>query len=150
MVSPSAARRAAVFGPMPGTSAGRRVGEARAGLLAREHDEAGRLLGVGGDLRDELVRADADRAGQLRRAPDLGDQPAHGGARRVQPVEVEIGLVEADDLDALDVRAHEVHDACARPRGRSGSRAAGRSPAGTAAARAPRASPSRRRSLRAS
>src|SRR4029077_7100297 len=44
----------------------RRLREARARLLAAEHDEPGRLLRVGCDLRDELVRADADRAGQLR------------------------------------------------------------------------------------
>jgi len=28
----------------------------------------------------------------------------------VQARQVEVGLVQADDLDALDVRAHEVHD----------------------------------------
>ncbi len=38
---------------------------------------------------------------------DLGDQAAHGRARRVQPVEIEIRLVQADHLDALDVLAHE-------------------------------------------
>ncbi len=41
---------------------------------------------------------------------DLGQQPAHGGARRVKPGDVEVGLVETDDLDALDVRAHDVHN----------------------------------------
>ena len=52
---PSSSSRSAVFGPMPGI-AGRRVGEALARLLAREHEEALGLLGVGGDLGHEPVR----------------------------------------------------------------------------------------------
>ena len=42
---------------------------------------------------------------------DVREQTPHRRSRRVQAREVEIGLVEADDLDALDVRAHEIHDA---------------------------------------
>ena len=38
-------------------------------------------LGVGRDLRHELVGADAHRAGQLRGQLDLSDQPAHRRAR---------------------------------------------------------------------
>ncbi len=96
--------------PDPRHEARARPAKARAGLLAREHDEARRLLGVGGDLRDELVRADAHRAGQLRGPLDLREQPAHRRARRVQAREIQIGLVETDHLDALDVRAHDAHD----------------------------------------
>ncbi len=88
----------------------RRAGEALARLHAVEHDEAGWLLRVGGDLRDELVRADADRAGELRGGLDLGEQPAHRGARGEQALEVEIGLVQTHHLDTLDVRAHDRHD----------------------------------------
>ena len=114
VVSPSSASRAAVFGPMPGHQPGRRGGEALARLLAREHDEAGRLLGVGGDLRDELVRADARPSRSAASARWISaTQPAHRRARRVQAVEVEVGLVEPDDLDVLDVRAHDAH----HPRG---------------------------------
>ena len=80
------------------------------------------------------------------RAPDLRDQPAHRRARREQPGQVEVGLVEPDDLDALDVRAHDLHHLA---RGLAVGREVGRQerpPAGTAAAPARRASPSRRRS----
>ena len=41
---------------------------------------------------------------------DLGHQPAHRGARRDQAAEVEVGLVEPDDLDVVDLGAHERHD----------------------------------------
>src|SRR3712207_5753854 len=44
----------------PGDQARRRIGEAPRGLLAGEDDEPARFLGVRGDLRDELVRADPD------------------------------------------------------------------------------------------
>ena len=94
----------------PRDQAGRRAGEALAGLFAGQRHQPGRLLGVGGDLGDELVRADAHRAGEPRGRLDLGHQPAHRGARREQPLEVEVGLVEADDLDALDVLADDRHD----------------------------------------
>ena len=87
----------------------RAAGEALARLLAREHDEARRLLGVRGHLRDQLVGPDPHRARQLRRALDLDDQPAHGSARAVQAVEREVRLVEPDYLHALHVRAHHVH-----------------------------------------
>ena len=95
--------------PDPGHQSRRGLGEARARLLAREHDEARRLLRVGGDLGDELVRPDADRADQLRGRPDLREQPAHRRSRRVQARQIEVGLVEAHHLDSIDVRAHEVH-----------------------------------------
>ena len=112
----------------PGTRPGGEPREARAGLLAGQRHQPGRLLGVGGDLRDELVRPDPDRAGQPRGGLDLGHQPAHRGARREQPLEVEVGLVEADHLHALHVLADDRHD----PRGglavERRSRAPGRRP----------------------
>ena len=40
---------------------------------------------------------------------DLREQPSHRRARRGQALDVQVRLVEADDLDALDVRADEVH-----------------------------------------
>ena len=61
------------LGPDAGHERGRGAGKARAGLLTREHDEAGGLLGVGGNLGDELVGADSDRAGQLGGRLDLGE-----------------------------------------------------------------------------
>ena len=84
--------------------------EARARLLARQHDEPTRLLGVRRDLRDEPVRADPDRAVQAGVGADLLDEPAHRRARGQQAVEIEVRLVQADDLDALDLRAHPPHD----------------------------------------
>ena len=88
----------------------RRAGEARARLLAAEHHEARGLLRVGGDLRDELVGADAHRAGDPGRLEDLRHEPAHRRARGEQAAHVEVRLVEPDDLDALDGPAHDLHD----------------------------------------
>ena len=67
-VSPSAASRAAVFGPIPGTSPGGAAAKRAHACSRVSTTKPGGLLRVGGDLRDELVGADADRAGQ----PDLG------------------------------------------------------------------------------
>ena len=97
--------------PDPGQQPRREAREALARLLAREHDEALGLLGVGGDLRHQPVRADADRAAEPGVGLDLGDQAAHRGARRVDAREVEVGLVEAGDLDGVDLGAHAVHHA---------------------------------------
>ena len=95
----------------PGQQPRREAREALARLLAREHDEALGLLGVGGDLRHQPVGADADRAAEPGVGLDLGDQAAHRRARRVDAREVEVGLVEAGDLDGVDLGAHAVHDA---------------------------------------
>ena len=97
--------------PDPGDQPGRRAGEALTRLLARQHDKSRRLLRVGGDLRDQLVRPDPHRADELRRGLDVGQHAAHGRARRIQTAQVEVGLVEAHHLDALHVRAHDAHHA---------------------------------------
>ena len=100
VVIPMASSRGDGLGPDAGHEARRRVGEARARLLADRHDEPARLLGVGGDLRHEPVRADADRAvspvSSRIVARPAGASPR--SARRGR--EVEVGLVEPDDLDA--------------------------------------------------
>jgi hypothetical protein len=78
-------------------------------LLGAQHDEAVGLLGVGGDLGDELVGSDADRAAEAGGLLDrLLDAPG-GGARALEPGEVEVGLVEPDHLHALHVGAQHVH-----------------------------------------
>ncbi len=110
VVRPSSARRAAVLGPMPGTRPGgeeakrahacSRLSTTKpAGFSASEATFATSLLGP---MPTEHVSS--------RGGPDLGDEPAHRRARREQPLDVEVGLVEPDDLHALDVRAHEIHD----------------------------------------
>ena len=44
--------------------------------------------------------------------PISATQPAHGGARREQPVDVKVGLVEAHHFDLLNVRADDRHHPC--------------------------------------
>ena len=139
----AAARPSSGRSPAPARTARRRTG---ARLLARQHDEPARLLGVGGDLRDELARPDPDRAaeGRSRRSISI-DDPAHRRVRRGQPRQLEVRLVEPDHLDRLDVRRGRSPSPRARPRGSRRSPAPGTRRPGTAAAPAPPASPSRRR-----
>ena len=73
--------------------------EALGRLLAGEDDEAARLLGVGGDLGDELVRPDSDRGVEARLFADPSDQIAHLRDRVRHLGEVEVGLVERHRLD---------------------------------------------------
>src|SRR6185312_3279873 len=49
----------------------RLAGEALQRLLAREHDEAGRLAQLAGDLGQHAALRDADRAGEARLLADL-------------------------------------------------------------------------------
>ena len=60
----------------PGHQPAWRSAEALAGLLAREDHEPARLLRVRGDLRDELVRPDTDRAPEPGRAVRSPGRPA--------------------------------------------------------------------------
>ncbi len=87
----------------------RRRSEPLAGLLAAQHDEPARLLGVGGDLGHELVRSDADRAAEAGGLLDPRRQAAHRGVRGRQAAQVEVGLVQADDLDHVDGGPHDRH-----------------------------------------
>ena len=76
------ASRSAVFGPMPGTSAGERAGEARARVLARRARRSRRA-----SRRREAILATSlfgpmpTEAVMPGRLADVGDQPAHRGAR---------------------------------------------------------------------
>ena len=110
---PSSARRAAVFGPMPGTRPGgaeakraqacSRLSTTKpAGFSASDATFATSLFGP---MPTEQV--------SCRRLADLGHQPAHRRARREQALQVEVGLVQPHDLHALHVRAHDPH----HPRG---------------------------------
>ena len=93
-----------------GNQRGRRGGEPGTRLLAREDHESRRLLGVRGDLGDELVGADPDGARQLCALSDLRHQPAHRGVREGERREVEVGLVESHHLDALRRGANHPHE----------------------------------------
>ena len=102
-------RRSAVFGPIPGTSAGGASREALARLLARQDDEPARA-----SRRRDATLATSLFGPMPTEQPSpvaLADLVARAGASRPSarrsPVEVEVGLVEPDLLDALDVRAHE-------------------------------------------
>ena len=73
---------------------------------------------------------------------DLGRDPPHRRLRREEPGQVEVGLVEPDHLDRLDVAPQHLHHLAPRPPGRRGSPAAGRSRPAASAAPPPPASPS--------
>ena len=92
--------------PDAGQRAQRQRGEER-GLAAGRHDhDAARLAMVAGDLGDRLARPAAERAGESRGVAHGGLQRAEQGscvrARAHEPVEIEVALVDADLLDALD------------------------------------------------
>jgi hypothetical protein len=93
---------------MPGTSPGGEP-ENRAGLFAAQNHEPARLLRIGGDLRDELVRPDPDRAAKIALALDLEPQASHLGPRRRHAGELEVRLVEPDHLNLVGVRPDERH-----------------------------------------
>ena len=101
VVIPISSSRSAVFGPIPGKP--RRGARERRTPPCAEDDEARGLLGVGGDLRDEPVRPDADRE-PGRSRPGCRPQPAHRRVRR-DIRQLEVGLVETGDLDAIESRA---------------------------------------------
>ena len=110
VVTPAAARRCSARGPTPG-SARTGYGARKRGLGPGRHDrDPARLAPVGRDLRDDLRRRDAERAGQARRRPHrgldgLGDRAR---AREVgrEPGEVEVALVEPGALDPRHDLAH--------------------------------------------
>ena len=83
---PSCSRRATVLGPMPGTRPGEASAKRSRASSARQLHEAVGLLGVRGDLRDQLVRADPDRAGEARsppaRPPSRAGPPSGSGRAR--------------------------------------------------------------------
>ncbi|HLL85834.1 MAG TPA: hypothetical protein VK387_00820 [Thermoleophilaceae bacterium] len=113
--------------PNPGEETGRAVGEAVPRLLDRQAHEPVRLVGVGGDLGHELAGSEADRAAEARALAYGCLDPARRDLRLLEIAQVEVRLVEADDLDPLDVLAHD-RDHLARARdsvgnvGKSGSR----------------------------
>ena len=84
------------------------------GLLAGQHDEAPRLLGIGRDLGDELVRADPDRGVEAELVADPADERAHLRHRVGHAGEVEIRLVERQRLERDVELADEVDDLARR------------------------------------
>ncbi len=93
-------------GPDAGQRAQRQRREECSLAAGRDDDDAPRLAVVAGDLGDRLARAAAERAREPRRVPhrrlDGTEQRACVRARAHEPREVEVALVDADLLDALD------------------------------------------------
>ena len=118
VVMPRRSSRSTVFGPMPGSEPGRRSAKRAhassrlsttkpAGFSASEATFATSLFGP---MPTEAVRPVAALiSATIRRIAARG---------AIRPLEVEVGLVEADDLDALDLARTIVHDLRARPPGR--------------------------------
>src|SRR5204863_9419979 len=79
-------------------------------LRLRQDHEAVRLLRVGGHLRDELARANADRAGQARLLPDRVFYAARRGLWPLDAGQVEVGLVEAGALDSPHMLVEDDED----------------------------------------
>ena len=80
----------------PGDRARRRARQPPAGLLAAHRHEAPRLLEVGGDLRDQPVRPDADREPDPGARPHLGHEVAQHAQRLLGVRDVRVALVEPD------------------------------------------------------
>ena len=89
----------------------RRLGANRCGrLLAGEDDEAGGLLGVGGDLGDELVRPDPDRGVEAELARgSRRTSPLIRATGSGTPTRVEIDLVERGRLGRHAELADQLH-----------------------------------------
>ena len=78
-------------------------------VLRLQDAEAVGLFEIGGDLREQLVGRQADRADQARLGADLALQLAGARLRRRAVGEVQIGLVQAGDLDPIAEPAQDVH-----------------------------------------
>ena len=85
-VDPERAQALGGLRPDPRHQPARRAGETLARLLAGQHHEPARLLGVGRDLGHELARPDPDRAAQAGRASICSRDPPHRRVRRGQAV----------------------------------------------------------------
>ena len=88
--------------------------EERLHRVGRDHRQTVRLLDVGRDLRDELVRPDADRAREPFALDDLGLQRASVRRRRVERLtraEIEIGFVDARLFELIGAGRENRHDA---------------------------------------
>ena len=130
----SRVRRSAVFGPIPGISRGGAPAKRSRRLLAGQHDEAARLLGVRGDLGDELVRPDPDRGVEPQALADRRTSPLIRAIGSGRPGEVEVDLVERDRLGRHPELADERHHLAPSARGSGPCRPAG----GPVRAQAPR------------
>ena len=94
---------------MPGIRPGDSPAKRSKRLLAREHDEAARLAQLAGDLGQQSVLGDPDRAAEPGLLADLGRNPPHRRLRREKPGQVDVGLVEPDHLDRLSVAPQDRH-----------------------------------------
>ena len=143
----------------------RQVGRNGADAVGRHHHQAVRLAEIGGDLRQELARRDADRRGDpFLAAHVVLDAPRDRRAvaeQRPAGGDVEERLVDAERLDQIGIARQDRHEAlrhrrvqaAARPQVHRASGSADRparsaSPSGCRR-RAPRSSPPRPRRGRA-
>ena len=98
------------LGPDAGDDPQRAARQPPARLLAAHRDEALRLLEVGRDLRDQPVRADADRDRDAGAVAHVGDQLAQHAQRLLGVGDVGVALVEPDLLDDRQTLAHQLPD----------------------------------------
>src|SRR5262249_38641753 len=101
------------LGTDPGNSTDRQSVEEALDVLWPHDRQAIGLLEVGGDLGDELVRPDADRAREALDLRDLAleDSSVLGGRFEAsQRGEIEVGLVDAGLLERVRTPGQERHD----------------------------------------
>ena len=98
------------LGPEAGDDPRRGARQPPARLLAAHGHEPARLLEVRGDLRDQPVRADADRDRDPRARLDLRDELAQHAQRLLALRDVGVALVEPDLAHDRQPRAHELPD----------------------------------------
>ena len=146
VVTPAAASRASARGPTPGSARTGNGARNAASVPGRHDGDPAGLAPVGRDLRDDLRRRDAERAGEARRR-------AHGGLHRLGDRagaaksaatrrEVEVALVEPGALDAAARPRARPPRRPASTRGRARAAAARRPPPGSGAAPRRSSSPS--------
>ena len=105
-------RRQALLGARsdPGDDPGRAVADDLEESLPGEHAETVGLVQVGGDLGDQAVRPEPDRAGQSRLRQHVPLDLAGARLRGRRSAQVDVGLVHADHLDQVAVVMEDLHD----------------------------------------
>src|SRR4029077_9489854 len=93
-----------------GDDPGRAIADLLEEALARQHAEPIGLVEIGGDLRDQAVRTEPDRAGEAGSLEDLAFELPGARLRRRAIAEVDVGLIEAEHLDDVAEAADDVHD----------------------------------------
>ena len=141
----AAASRSAVRGPTPGIRVAGRSPTASSIRSGSQHAEAVGLVEVGGDLGEQLVRRQPDRADEAGLGAHLALQLPGAGLRRRALGEVEVGLVQAGDLDPVAEPPQDLHHLARGAPVERRCRAGPGPPAGSAGGRSRAAAPSGRR-----